>query len=515
MRTGSVEELFARFGPNYRMFVTVTGMMASFVMVVSGTIANVAVPDVMGAFGIGLDQAQLMATAFNIAMTTSQLLNAWVIAVFGQRIGFTATLIIFSIGSLICGFAQDYSFVVFGRTMQGFAAGVIQPLVMVTIFQVFPSDRRGAAMGLYGMALSLAVAVGPAFGGIAIDIFDWRYIFFAPLPLVIVSFFAGLLFMPSFRDARNQPFDWTGYGLVIVALYCLMTGLTDGARDGWVSDRIVTYFVVAFLCSVGFLRSQMRPGAALVDLSLFKNHDYAAVIVITLIFGIGNFGTSYGVPVFGQLVQGMTPLSAGLLMMPAALMVAAAMPFTGRLADTISPRLGIMIGLTLFASGSAFMIDADVNTPYFSLMIYFIISRFGMSFTMPFLMSTALRTLPPEKLNSGAGMVNFSRQLGGSLGTNAWVVFVQMRTQFHSDALTATQDSSNASSRELLDNVGQLLREAGVPELASEPGALHFLGLILEAQATTLGFQDGFMVFVIVFVLAMIPAWLLGPGNKK
>ena len=180
MRTDSVDELFARFGPSYRMYVTVTGMMASFVMVVSGTIVNVAVPDVMGAFGIGLDQAQLMATAFNIAMTTSQLLNAWVIAVFGQRIGFTVTLIIFSIGSIICGFAEDYSFVVFGRTMQGFAAGVIQPLVMVTIFQVFPSDRRGAAMGLYGMSLSLAVAAGPAFGGIAIDIFDWRYIFFAP-----------------------------------------------------------------------------------------------------------------------------------------------------------------------------------------------------------------------------------------------------------------------------------------------------------------------------------------------
>jgi len=110
--------LFDRFGPSYQLFVTVTGMTASFVMVVSGGIVNVAVPDVMGTFGIGLDQAQLMATAFNVAMTTSQLLNAWVIAVFGQRIGFAATLIIFTIGSLICGFAEDYSFVVLGRTLQ-------------------------------------------------------------------------------------------------------------------------------------------------------------------------------------------------------------------------------------------------------------------------------------------------------------------------------------------------------------------------------------------------------------
>jgi EmrB/QacA subfamily drug resistance transporter len=456
-----------------------------------------------------------MTTAFNVAMTTSQLLNAWVIAVFGQRIGFTATLIIFSIGSLICGFAEDYSFVVLGRTMQGFSAGVIQPLVMVTIFQVFPSDRRGAAMGLYGMALSLAVAIGPAFGGIAIEALNWRSIFFVPLPLVVVAFGAGLVFMPSNRDAKEQPFDWTGYGLIIVTLYCVMTGLTDGQRDGWVSNTIVSYFVVAAVAAVAFLRSQLRRGATLVDLNLFKNREYTSIIIITLIFGIGNFGTGYAVPVFGQLVQGMTPFAAGLVVMPAALAVAAALPFTGRLADTISPRLGIMAGLGLFATGSALMIDADVNTPYVNIMIYYMISRFGMAFTMPFLMSSALRSLPPEQLNAGAGMVNFCRQLGGSLGTNAWVVFVQMRTQFHSDALTATQDSSNAASRKLLEGVGQVLREAGVSETVTEPGALHFLGQVIEAQALTLGFQDGFLIFVIVFMLAMIPAWLLGPGKKK
>ncbi len=515
MRAESVDVLFDRFGPSYQLFVTVTGMTASFVMVVSGGIVNVAVPDVMGTFGIGLDQAQLMTTAFNVAMTTSQLLNAWVIAVFGQRIGFTATLIIFTIGSLICGFADDFSFVVLGRTMQGFSAGVIQPLVMVTIFQVFPSDRRGAAMGLYGMALSLAVAIGPAFGGIAIEALNWRSIFFVPLPLVVVAFGAGLVFMPSYRDAREQPFDWTGYGLIIVTLYCIMTGLTDGQRDGWVSNTIVSYFVVAAVAAIAFLRSQLRRGSTLVDLSLFRNREYTSIIIITLIFGIGNFGTGYAVPVFGQLVQGMTPFAAGLVVMPAALAVALALPFTGRLADTISPRLGIMTGLGLFAMGSALMIDADVNTPYVNIMLYYMISRFGMAFTMPFLMNSALRSLPPEQLNAGAGMVNFCRQLGGSLGTNAWVVFVQMRTQFHSDALTATQDSSNAASRELLEGVGQVLREAGVPETVTEPGALHFLGQMIEAQALTMGFQDGFLFFVVVFMIAMLPAWMLGPGKPK
>lgn len=515
MRADSIDDLFARYGESYRMLVTCTGMIASFAMVVSGGIANVAVPDVMGAFGIGLDQAQLLVTGFNVAMTTSQLLNAWVIVVFGQRLGFAATLVIFTVGSFICGFAQDFEQLVFGRILQGFAAGVIQPLVMVTIFQVFPSDRRGMAMGVYGVGLSLAVAVGPAFGGITIDALDWRYIFFAPLPLVLIAFVLGLVFMPANRAARKHPFDWTGYALVLIALYCVVTGLTDGPRDGWTSNRIVALFVAAFLASAGFLVSQMRARETLVDLSLFRNREFVAIIVITMIFGIGNFGTGYAVPVFGLLVQGMTPLDAGLVVMPAALMVAAALPFTGRLADTIAPRTGILIGLCLFAVGSAFMIDADVNTPYANVMLYYAIGRFGMSFTMPFLISTALRGLPDRQLNAGAGMVNFCRQLGGTLGTNAWVVFVEMRTQFHADAFTATQDAANIASRELLDKVGQILREGGVTDANSQSTALHYLGQVVHAQATTLGFQDGFFIFVIVFVLAMIPAWMLGPGRDR
>ena len=112
-------------------------------------------------------------------------------------------------------------------------------------------------------------------------------------------------------------------------------------------------------------------------------------------------------------------------------------------------------------------------------------------------------------------MVNFCRQLGGTLGTNAWVVFVQMRTQFHADAFTATQDSANVASRELLDKVGQMLREGGVSDVSNQSTALHYLGQVVHAQATTAGFQDGFLIFTVVFVLAMIPAWMLGPGRKR
>ena len=145
---------------------------------------------------------QLLATAFNVAMTTCQLLNAWVVAVFGQRYGFVLTLILFTIGSFVAGFAESFDMLVAGRVMQGAATGVIQPLVMVTVFQVFPQDRRGFAMGVYSMGLVLAVAMGPPVGGLALEVLSWRYIFWLPLPMVLLAM--PLPHLPAVRTPRRQ-----------------------------------------------------------------------------------------------------------------------------------------------------------------------------------------------------------------------------------------------------------------------------------------------------------------------
>jgi DHA2 family multidrug resistance protein len=508
--TESVDDLFDRYGPSYRMLVTAAGMTASFVMVISSTIVNVAIPDVMGAFGIGQDQAQLMATAFNVAMVTSQLLNAWVVAVLGQRVGFCITLIVFTIGSFIGGFADEFGMIVFGRVLQGAAAGCIQPLIMVTIFQVFPTERRGFAMGIYGMALTLAVGLGPVLGGVAIELLDWRYIFLAPIPLVFLALGMGMIFMPSVRKTGGQSFDWIGYTLINISLFCCMTAMTDGQREGWVSDHTIGYSLIALSCGIGFILWQARSEETLIDVSLFRNRNFALCAIIAFTFGMGNFGTAYAVPVFGQLVQGQTALDAGNMMLPAAIIVFLALPITGRMADVISPRIGIMIGLFLFSMGTLPMASADANTPYFHLVLFSVIARGGMSFTMPFIMNTALRTLTPQQLNAGGGTINFCRQLGGSLGLNAWVVFLEVRTHYHSEILAATQSADNTSSREMISSVGRIFTEAGVPLAVHESGALHYLGQVVHAQANTIGFQDGFLVLAISFLFAMIPAWLLG-----
>ncbi|MDD9918118.1 MAG: MFS transporter, partial [Rhodospirillaceae bacterium] len=157
----SSEALFARYGSLYRGLVTFAGLVAFFTTVFSSTMVNVAIPHVMGAFGVGQDKAQYLSTAFIATTVTSLLLNNWFIAKVGQRMAFTLAMLLFCLGSFICGFGPTLDTIILGRVIQGFSAGIIQPMIMVVLFQVFPPERRGTAMGLFSMGVVFALGLGP------------------------------------------------------------------------------------------------------------------------------------------------------------------------------------------------------------------------------------------------------------------------------------------------------------------------------------------------------------------
>ena len=262
-----------------------------------------------------------------------------------------------------------------------------------------------------------------------------------------------------------------------------------------------------------FVWTQLKAEEPLLDLTLFSNKQFNAAVAVGVVFGAGNFGVSYAVPVFVQTVQGFTATKAGFVLVPAGLMLMCLFSFTGRLADRVPNDLLIMVGLGTFALGALLMWGADVNTPFWSIIVFVMIGRFGQSLILPAMNASALRSMPPDKLNRASGGINFMRQFGGALGINGLVAFMELRTQMHSEALAATQTAGNAVSQELLDGVQGLLNESGVPEAVHSPGALHYLGQVVQAQANTLGFQDGFMILAVVFILAMIPAYILGKAR--
>jgi MFS transporter, DHA2 family, multidrug resistance protein len=509
-RAATTKELFERHGPAYRWIATGTVMLGTISAVLTTTSVNVAIPDIMGAFGIGQDRAQWLSTGTLAAMTVGMLLNAWVMHNFGQRNTFIGALVLFIGALLLAGAAPNVDVLIFARILQGAVAGLLQPLAMYTMFNVFPPNRRGAAMGFFGMSVILGPAIGPTLGGVLIDLFNWRFIFFAPIGVSALAILMGSAFLPGREgDEKRMRFDVHGFVLLSVSIATALTALSNGQREGWDSDYVLGLFAVALTCGGLFVAWSLHTDEPLVDLRVFANPRFAAAAAVAIIYGAGIFGSTYLVPLFVQTVQHATPLEAGLLLMPAGLVMGVLMPFGGYMSDRMSPTILVMTGLIFFAISAFWLAGVDTNMPFWVVAFAVVISRIGMAFIKPALNVTALRALQPGQISQGSGMINFSRQIGGAFGVNLLSVMLDRRTFFHSDTLTAMQTSANTTTLELLRHMEALLARAGIPDDLQGPVALNYLGKVIHAQAYTMGFRDSFLLVGIVYVLAIIPAWIM------
>ena len=507
----TTEVLFARYGPRYRVYVTVVALLGTISAVVTTTTVNVALPDIMGAFGIGQDRAQWIATGNLAGQTVGQLLSAWLIDSFGQRKTFVGGLCIFVGSLLVAALSPDEIILTFARVIQGLLSGVLQSLTMFTLFSVFPPRQRGMAMGFFSINAILGPAVGPTIGGILIEHFNWRWVFYMGLPFSVLGMLFGSLLMPEREEtARRTDFDWLGFALLCVTMSTLLTGLSNGQREGWSSDFVVQLLAVAAVAGIAFLVWELRVAHPLVHIRVLKVGAFAAAACVAVVFGIGQFGTTFLIPLFVQTIQGLTPLDSGLLLMPGALLLGLFMPVGGYLCDRLPPRALLITGLSAFALSTYWLHTVDVNTAFSFIVLSVVVSRLGQALINPTLNATAMRSLQSAQLRQGAGMINFFRQLGGAFGVNLLSVSLDRDTFFYSDRLTSMQSAGNSSTTELLNTLGRLLAQGGLPPELQTAGALDFLGRVVYAQASTLAFRDCFMIVTLVFLLSLIPAWLMG-----
>lgn len=515
MARETTEVLFARYGPRFRGYVTTVALLGTVSAVVTTTSVNVALPAIMGAFGIGQDQAQWLVTGTLAAMTVGQLLSAWLIDSFGQRRTFVGALIVFVTALMVAGTAQSETTLILARVVHGLIAGILQSLTMYTLMSVFPPERRGIAMGLWSVNVIFGPAIGPTLGGLLIEYFNWRYVFFIAVPTSVAGMIFGSVIMPEREETtRRANFDWAGFVLLCATVSCTLTALSNGQREGWSSDFVVSLFTTAAVACAAFIFRELTAPQPLVNLRVLGTGTFAAAAGVAVVFGMGQMGTNYLIPLFVQTVQGNTALAAGLLLMPGALLMGLFMPLGGYLADRIPARLILMTGLTFFAASTWVLRDVDTNTPYLLILACVIGSRGGQALINPTLIATALRTLQSQLLRQGAGMINFCRQMGGAFGVNLLSVMLDRRTFYHGDALTSQETSANSATRQLLDTVGHLLAQAGAPPDLQSAGALHYLGKVVYAQAYTLAFRDCFLTVSIFFVIALIPAWIVGRRRR-
>ena len=504
--TERVRAMFRQYGPNYRWWVTAVAMLGGFATLLTGTIINVAIPDIMGSLGMTPEEAQWLSTGFLASTTVTMLLAAWAIETFGMARTFIASMTIFLIGSIMGGIATSGEALIVARIVQGAGTGLMTPVSMLIIFQVFPVHRRGSAMGIQSVGMILAPAIGPALGGWLIDNFDWRYVFLLAIPFVMVSLPLALLFMPDREaDARSPKFDWTGVVLLTVFLASLLILLSNGEKYGWESTFVAAYLLVTLTSGIAFLYWETYVSDPMFNLELFRSVPFAAASVVTFILGAGLYGSTYLVPLFLQLVQGLTPTDSGVLMIPAGLAMAAMSPLAGRLSDTLPPRNLILLGLSIFGVSSLLFSQVDLNTPVVDMLTWALIGRIGMAIVFPSLTTTSLRPLPLHLLAQGSGAINFLRQLGGAFGVNLLTILQQQRTHFHVDALTVAQQPGMTATTELLHRVSEMAASGGVVAPYSSASAMSVLATMLYGQGSMLAFRDSFLAVAVVFFVCLVP----------
>lgn len=507
---------FRQFGPSFRWWAASVGMIGSFATLLSSTIVNVAIPDIMGALGMTLDEAQWLATAFLAAGTVTMLITAWCIRAFGITVTYIAAMLVFIAGSFLGAAAATSETLLVARVVQGAAAGLVTPIGMVVTAQVFPIQQRGMAMGLLGVGTILAPALGPTMGGYLVDHLSWRWVFLASIPFVAVSLPMAKTFFPAREETGPRPsFDWLGVLLGSVFIVALLVGLAEGQRHGWNHDPALLWLATGMVAFVAWVAWEIYTPEPILELRLFRNPRFVAAAAVTFTVGVGLYGSTYVFPLFLQTVSRLIATDSGLLMAPAGLVMALLFPLAGRLADLSSHRLMILGGLLLFALSNWPMTSADALTPAATLLWWYVVGRIGLAMIFPSLNAAAMNPLPLELIAQGSGAVNFLRQLGGAFGINLISLAMNERMVLHQEALNETQHWANPATQELMRLAMLEFQRLGVLGYQGFEASFGYVISVVGAQATTLAYRDAFYLIGLVFALSLIPACFIADHRRQ
>ncbi len=401
-------------------------MLGTMATVLSATVVNVALHDIMVEFGIRQGQVHWLATGFIAAMTTTMLASSWLLDHFGVRKTLATAMGLFTLISLAGGFAQSPAQLIAARVGQGAMAGLMQPMGMYLVFRIFPRERRGRAMGIYGMGVILAPALGPVLGGFLVDQLHWRYVMFAPVPVTLLGIFMAWRFLPR-PPALSQPYRFDAAGLVLLGATVTLA-LDTLNRLQAVSGQELRLGLQALgvlsLLALFVLRERTARHP-LVNVTLLRTPSFLYANLGALALGLALFGSTYLVPLFVQTSLGFTATEAGLLMLPAGIVLGITFPLAGRLADSRSARSLVVFGIVAFASSAVLFAVSDAALAFGWLALWTVLGRIGIGFMLPALSTGALNPLAPEQLGAGSSTLNFTRQLGGAFGVNIVALTVE------------------------------------------------------------------------------------------
>lgn len=391
--------------------------MGLFMVLLDASIVTVALPTIQTSLHAGLSDLQWVVDSYTLPFAVLLLTAGTLGDRFGRKRLFLIGLAVFTLGSVLCGFAPTSGWLIVGRVVQGAGGGALSPGSLSVLASAFPEPReRAQAIGLWSGVSGIALAAGPLIGGSLIQISSWPAIFFVNLPVGLVAFVLGWRVLAESRNPAAKRIDVLGQVLIIASLTALTYALIEGSTQGWTSTLILLLFVLAGILLVAFLIVEARVREPLLPLSLFKNALFSTANVTAVVVGFALLGTVFFISQYFQGIQGYTAFESGLRSLPNTMGIFLAAPLAGQLTARFSARIPVTIGA--FSSGIALFLLTAISPTTAYADIWWKLALLGIGFGLMLspLTTAVLASTPPNRAGLGSSMINTSRQIGSVLG---------------------------------------------------------------------------------------------------
>jgi MFS transporter, DHA2 family, multidrug resistance protein len=508
----SEEEIWLPQGNPWIIAVAVS--LAAFMEVLDTSIANVALPHIAGNLGASNDESTWVLTSYLVSNAIVLPISGWLVAWLGRKRFFLTCIVFFTISSLLCGIAPNLGLLLLFRVMQGAFGGGLQPMAQAILGDTFPPEKRGLAFALYGVTAICAPAIGPTLGGWITDNYSWRWIFYINVPVgaLALALVYRLVEDPPYLarlGKRRAGFDFIGFSLLTVGVGALQIALDKGQEDDWFGSHfITTLIVIAVVGLVSLLIWEWFQKEPVVDVRLFKNFSFATSSLMFLMLGMALFSSTVLMPQLLQTLMGYTAQKAGMVLSAGALVVLVVLPVVGRLTSRFQARHLIAFGwITLAVSMYVSCKQIDLLMSFSSATVLRVWQYVPVAFLFVPLTLAGYVGLPAEKTNAAAGLMNFMRNIGQSVGTSAVTTLIARRSQYHQSVLAGYTASSRF--HDAITALAIRLRPAGLSLHAAQEQALARMYALLQSQAAVLSYVEVYWLLAMTSAVMFLASFLL------
>lgn len=496
--------------------------LAAFMEVLDTSIANVALPHIGGNLGASSDESTWVLTSYLVSNAIVLPITGWLVSVVGRKRFFLICIGLFTLSSLFCGVAPTLGVLLVSRVIQGMGGGGLQPMAQAVLADTFPPEKRGLAFSIYGVTAVVAPAIGPTLGGWVTDDYSWRWIFLMNLPVGILATFLVFTFVddPPFlkrTTIAESRIDYIGFGLLAVGVGFLQVVLDKGQEDDWFgSNFILALTIISVICLITLVIWELMVKNPILDVRLFKNFNFATSSLMMFMVGGASFSTTVLMPQYLQNLMGYTAEKAGMVLSAAAILLLIELPVVGQLTTRFQARYLMAFGwgtLTIGMFLSTRRMDLLMSFP--SATWLRIAQYLPMGFIFIPATLVAYLGIPQEKSNAVAGLINFVRNMGASVGTSAVTTLLARRAQVHQVMLASHTGINNPLFRDATASLARTLERAGVALSEAQSQAYGRIYQTMQAQSSALSYIDTFWLLGVGTAIMFALSFLLRKNNPR